>query len=336
MRRLPWTAIYQAMNKTLLVGILPTLMLLTGACGSKSGQENSDANTCESKVLTVSIEPQRQILEQLAGPSYTVKTMLSRGSNPETFDPSTGDRLAADKSAIYFATGVLPFEERLESSIKAEYVNTGAGINYIYGTHSHHHGHDGMHKGHADDGHGHESHEHHDHECNHEGHESHEHDGAPDPHYWSSVDGARTIAHNMATALIKHTPDSAAVINARLDRLMSHYDSLSTELDSILTPLQGTTFAVWHPSLSYFARDYGMTQLSLGTEGKELSAKMLREAIDKARAAGVKVLFFQQEYDSRQAEPLSNGIGARLVTINPLDYDWEGQLKLVADEIARP
>ena len=60
--------------------------------------------------------------------------------------------------------------------------------------------------------------------------------------------------------------------------------------------------SVWHPSLSYFARDYGLEQISLGTEGKEMSAKSLTEAIDKARDKGVGVFFFQKEYDSRQAE----------------------------------
>ena len=39
-------------------------------------------------------------------------------------------------------------------------------------------------------------------------------------------------------------------------------------LDSILRPCRGASFVVWHPSLSYFARDYGLHQIALSPEGR--------------------------------------------------------------------
>lgn len=308
------------MHKSIAIATIGLTLL--GSCASKTDNKAEGDNK---PLLMVSIEPQRQILEQLVGPNYEVRSLLGRGSNPETFDPSTKERLAADNAEIYFGTGVLPFEETLEESLKTTYVNTNDGVELIYGTHSHNHGHHhGHHHGHTGD--------HHDHNAN-ECEHNHE---APDPHYWSSVSGARAIASNMASALIKSMPDSATIITERLDALMAHYSVLESTLDSITAPAHGSTFAIWHPSLSYFARDYNLKQLTLGVEGKELSVKGLRDAIDKAKDAKVRIFFFQREYDSRQAEPLNDGIGSKLVTINPMDYDWENQLILVANEIARP
>ncbi len=98
---------------------------------------------------------------------------------------------------------------------------------------------------------------------------------------------------------------------------------------------EGGAFAVWHPSLSYFARDYGLEQIAVGAESKEVSPRRLKEIIDEARADSVEVFFFQREYDSRQAQTINSAIGSRLVTIDPLSYDWEGQLFLITDELAR-
>ena len=53
---------------------------------------------------------------------------------------------------------------------------------------------------------------------------------------------------------------------------------------------RGSSFLVWHPSLSYFARDYGLHQIALGgAEHKEVSIPALREAIEEARGSGASV-----------------------------------------------
>lgn len=277
-------------------------MLVVAACANHQSSEQ--------KILAVSIEPQRQVLEQLAGPSFKVTTLLGRGADPETFDPSTAQRVAVDRADMYFATGVLPFEKRLLESLgdDTEFVDTSEGMKLLYGTHGHSHHHGDADHGHLD----------------------------ADPHYWSSIEGIRVMSRNMARALSEKYPDSTALINERLVKFTSSLDSLSRVITGRIANAGHRTFAVWHPSLSYFANENGLEQLSLGTEGKELSAKELAEAIDHARADSVAVFFFQPGIDSRQAEVLSESIGSRLVPINPLDYDWRGQLILIADEISRP
>lgn len=285
-----------------------TLHILAAAC--VLALSACSRRAADKPVLMVSVEPQRAVLERLVGDEFEVASLLGRGSDPENFEPSMGERLRVDAAEVYFATGVLPFEERLRESSGTRFADTSEGVEFIYGTHSH-----------AGE----------EHDCDHDGHG---HSGAPDPHYWTSARGAKVIAANMAAVLAKLHPEMADSIRARLTRAVAHYDSLDAALALRLAPVRSRSFAVWHPSLSYFARDYGMRQLTLGAEGKELSARALGEAISRARADSVAVFFYQEAVDSRQAGAMSAGIGSRLVRINPMAYDWEGQLILAADALA--
>lgn len=285
--------------------ILPVFCALTlASCGNKRDNDK--------QILAVSIEPQRQILEQIAGPSFEVMTVLGKGADPETFDPSTSQRVALEDADIYFATDVLPFEDNLRNTLTehTRYVPTSGNVRLIYGTHSHDH---------------------------HSDHNDGDTAGkAVDPHYWSSFEGVGSIASSMLDALIDKYPDLETEFRGRYSQFIHTTDSLKERLAEQLASADYRTFAVWHPSLSYFAREFSLEQLPRGVEGKDMSAKALAEAIDHARADSVKVFFFQPGIDSRQAEVMNEGIGSKLVAVNLLDYNWPEQLKYIADEIARP
>lgn len=282
-------------------------VLLCQGCGN-----NSNSDSCRTS-FTVSIEPQKYLLEQLAGDSVDVVVLLDNGANPETFEPSASKRMAAERSKAFFATGTLPFERTITGSIGdgVEIVNTSEGIEFAYGTHSHHH---------ADGGSDHP----------HEGHDATD----ADPHVWTSVANARIMARNMADGLKKIDPDNSAAYESRLSVLNRRLDSI----DSVIRDRVGRSrksFAIWHPSLTYFARDYGLNQIAVGSESKEISARKLAEIIAEAKNDSVGVFFFQKEYDSRQAETINEILGSRIVTINPLSYEWEGQLDTISLELSK-
>ena len=81
------------------------------------------------------------------------------------------------------------------------------------------------------------------------------------------------------------------------------------------------TFVIYHPALTYLARDYGLTQLAIEHEGKEPSAKRLAELIEHARNEGVKHIFYQSEFPASSVEVICQDAGATAVEINPLDED---------------
>ncbi|MDE6458532.1 MAG: zinc ABC transporter substrate-binding protein, partial [Muribaculum sp.] len=143
------------------------------------------------------------------------------------------------------------------------------------------------------------------------------------------------IARNMYEAMTDLDPEHKNTYSKNYRNLIQSLDSLDASLDSILSPCRGKAFVVWHPSLSYFARDYGLRQISLSPEGKEASGNMMQEAVDSARASGAEVLFFQKEIDSRQAETANEQIGTEMVSINPLSYNWNKEIINIANAIAR-
>lgn len=264
--------------------------------------------SCASKqsdpVLTVSVEPQRALLEQIVGDRYEVTTLLTTGANPETFEPTVKTRMAVDNSAIFFKIGSMPFEETIEKSLakSVKVVDCSADIIPIYGTHSH------------DDS------------------DNHSHSNI-DPHIWASVKNARIIARTMLNAMIDVDPDNSQYYQKNFASL----DSTLAVTDSIFAAkLEGKkqAFAVWHPSLSYFARDYGLQQISVGFENKDMSPKHLVEVTEEAKNAGVKILFFQKEYDSRQAQSLNEVLKAKMVTINPLAFDFQNELLNIVNELS--
>ncbi|MDE6394213.1 MAG: zinc ABC transporter substrate-binding protein, partial [Duncaniella sp.] len=95
------------------------------------------------------------------------------------------------------------------------------------------------------------------------------------------------------------------------------------------------SFMVWHPSLSYFARDYGLNQVIVGNaENKDNSVNDLRTAIDSARSTGARIFFFQKDIDSRQVSAINSELQSDEVNINPLSYQWEEEIIRIADAIA--
>lgn len=263
-------------------------------------------------VMAVSIEPQRNILEKIAGDRFRIVTVMPGGDNPETYEASPSKRIDVEKSELYFTVGLLPFEAALKKTAAepGKFVDTSAGIELIYGTHSHAHG--GGDKQHI-----------------------HVHTAA-DPHVWTSIRNVRKMAANMAERLKEIDSANADEYAANYEAYAAHLDSLDNAFAArVASGSASKSFLVWHPSLSYFAKDYGLEQIAVSSETKEMSISSVSGVIDRALADSVKVMFYQREYDSRQAEMVGKSVGSRLVAINPGGYDWENELKMIVDELAR-
>jgi zinc transport system substrate-binding protein len=50
---------------------------------------------------------------------------------------------------------------------------------------------------------------------------------------------------------------------------------------------------IYHPALSYFARDYGLQQISIEEGGKEPSPAHLKDLVDLCRQEDVRIIFIQ-------------------------------------------
>ena len=173
----------------------------------------------------------------------------------------------------------------------------------------------------------------HGHGNGHSPHDGHIH--AVEPHIWNSTANALIIAGNTYKALSQLDKANDAYYMARYDSLcqrIQHTDSLIRQ--QLSSPEAAKAFMIYHPALSYFARDYGLHQISIEEGGKEPSPAHLKELIDLCRAENVQVIFVQPEFDKRNAETIAQQTGTKVVPINPLSYDWEEEMLNVAQALA--
>ena len=275
-----------------------TLLLLLFACSNKVQQEN---------IITVTIEPQRYFAEQLADSLFQVECMVPAGTSPETYDPTPAQMRNLARSKAYFCIGHIGFEEVWMDKLKQNYpqirfFDNSDGISLIMSGHSHF--------------------------------GNHVHEQGIDPHTWSSPKAARRIVQNMCEAFIKIDPENENHYSRNLQRMLEQIDSLDEKVTQLLSNSSQKAFIIYHPALTYFARDYGLTQYSIEADGKEPSPELLKTMMETAMGKGIKTVFVQQEFDRKNAELVAKETGCRLVTINPLSYDWGKEILNIAQALS--
>lgn len=303
--------------------------LMVGLTWSSCSPKRNGNNDAGKQVITVSIEPLRYFTEAIAGPHWKVETLVPKGASPETYDPTPRQLAQLAQSKACLRIGYVGYEQvwssRLaENAPHVPFINVSDGIDLIYDSHhAHHHPH---HDGAAVGNYQEEEHHH----ANEEG-------AGVEPHVWNSPANARIIAGHVLRAL-------EALDHSRADEYRQRYDSLCLRIDRcdslirqvLSQPEASQAFMIYHPALSYFARDYGLTQIAIETDGKEPSAARMKELTDLCSSQGVKVIFVQPEFDSRNAETIASQTGTRIVSINPLAYDWEAELLSTAQALVVP
>lgn len=266
---------------------------------------SSVAKTDENTVF-VTIEPLRYLTEQVAGSQWKVVTMVPEGSSPETYDPTPVQLVQLSGSRAFFAVGYLGFEKQWLDNIKENakgvaFYNTGDGIELIEGHHHHHH-----HDGDEDD--------------------DDENEEGVDPHIWTTPKNALQMARNICSAFCQmdaaHAEDYQHNLMELEKTIMKTDSAIRQQCAQGVQP----AFAIYHPSLTYFAKDYGIQQICIEEDGKEPSPSQLQSLVKKCRENQVRTIFIQAEFNTQNAETLAKEIGAQLVPINPLSYDWNGQM----------
>ena len=274
-----------------------TLLLLC-ACGNTT--QKSDKPT-----ITVTLEPLRYFAEAIAGEHYDVVSMVPKGSSPESYDPTPQQLVALSRSEAYLRIGYIGFEQAWMKKLEAnapdmKVFDTSQGVDLIRGE-GHWHG-------------------------------DHFHEGGVEPHIWNSTRNAIIIAENIYAALCELDATHQEDYKNRLDVLK---ETIRRTDENVRTFLENadSTFLIYHPALSYFARDYGLKQISIEEGGKEPSPAYLKHLIELCRQEKAHVIFVQQEFDQRNTQLIADELGIEVVSINPLSYDWDEEMVRVANAL---
>ena len=256
-------------------------------------------NKTEKTVITVSIEPLRYFVGQIAGDRAEVVSLVPKGCSPETYEPTAKQLVDLSKSVLFVKIGDLGFEKtwmkKLDSfSSHITIINSSEGIRTVETSTK----------------------------------------GVTDQHTWMSTQNALIIAKNIYEALIKVDKQSEVYYKQRYDSLVAHIAATDDEISQKVKATTTRSFIIYHPALTYFARDYGFTQFALEEDGREPSAASLASLITKAKEAGTKLMFVQKEFDNRNKEIILLETNVQTIDINPLDYDWTKQMTNIADALA--
>ncbi len=262
------------------------------------------------ETLLVSILPQKYFLEQLVGNNFQVKTLIPPGANPATYSLKPSDLQIIKKAAYYFTIGV-PFEKANISRITStnpnlKLIDTTKYIR-LYPMQAHHH----------------EAHD----------HEDHRHSGL-DPHVWLAPNLAIQIARSMLDTLLRIDAAHKDLYLNNYERFAKETLALDKEIYTKLIGIKNRSFLVFHPSFGYFARSYNLEQIAIEQEGKEPKIKDLLKLLQKAKAKGIKKVIIEPQFPKRSAKIIAQKLGAKVVVIDPLAYDWQKSLKSLADAIS--
>ncbi len=273
----------------------------------------SETGLAEDKIpVFVSIGPQKYFVQQIGKDRVKIHIMVQPGASPATYEPKPKQMTKLSKAKIYFAIGV-PFENAWMKTIvganpKMKVVRTDTGIEKLSMTGHHHHDEDDE-PGHGDPDH-----------------------GGLDPHIWLSPPLVKIQSRTILTAMQEVDPTHHDVYEANYRKFVSEIDRLDTRLRQTLAGRRGLQFLVFHPSWGYFARAYGLEQISIEIEGKDPKPAQLKELIEHARKKGIRVIFVQPQFSTKSAGLIAREIGGQVASADPLAEDWMANLMAVADK----
>ncbi len=243
--------------------------------------------------VLVTVAPQAFFVDRIAGARVSTSILVPAGRSPHTFEPTPAQMIEAATADVYFTIG-LPFEFGILSRISDMTPDMTVVSTQAIGE---------------------------------------EHDHGSDPHTWMSPLLALAQADAICDALVMIDPPGAEAYRANMDSLRTELLMLDEELMGVLAPCGGKSFFVFHPAFGHFADAYGLRQIALESEGKEPSARELAGLIDSASSGGVSAIFVQPQHPARSAQTFADEIGATIVIIDPLAYDYPESLRKIATAV---
>lgn len=261
-------------------------LLIAIVCGGCTSRRPADGEP-----LYVSILPLRSLVQGIVGDDFDIEVLVPPGASPETFEPTPRQFVGLNKARMVFNVGLIDFENTLLAKVEDQekVVNLSRGIELIAGT------------------------------CSHGSH-GHTHTHGIDPHVWTSPRALQKMAENAYEAIRKAYPDSVKYeTNYRL--LQQELKALDERTAARIAASDVEYFIIYHPALTYYARDYGLRQIAIEADGKEPSAKQLTQIIRQAREDGVRRILYQSQFPASAVEVIARDIDAQYVEVDPLRED---------------
>lgn len=243
----------------------------------------------------VSVPPQRWLVERIGGEFVEVRVMLAAGQTPETFDPSLRQLKSLSDARLYFLIGV-PFESSWKDTLEHNY----PGLKII--------------------------------DCCED--ILNEDERKLDPHVWTSPVKVSELAGLVFRVLAEEDPGRRNEYAANHEQLLDELSELDDRAREKFAGRRTDYFITAHASWGHMAHEYGLTELSMEKNGRELGPKGMAGLLDIARKEGIDTVFVQPHYRSPVVQTLADGIEARVKVLDPLAEDYISNMDVVIEHLA--
>ncbi len=283
-------------QKIILVVLLIIAVLVIILTVSKTDDET------DQPTVAATIFPLADITSNIAGDKIDVIQILPSGSSPHTFELTPAKVKELSQSEIVFGIGyglddwvedMVDTWPNIEISIVSE--------NIVLKESGHIHEHE--------DGEEEEEHE-----------EDQEQTDATDPHYWLSLDNARTIAANITSSLEAKFPEFKEYFEENLNTYFDSLNDLKDESLNRFSSLTNKKMATFHDAWQYFADEMGLEIVTTFEPfpGQEPSPQYLVKFQEEITEHDIKVVFSEPQLSNETLQPFANDLDLSLAILDPL------------------
>lgn len=259
----------------------------------------------DKETISVTIEPLKYLTEQVVGNDFDINVIVPSGASPETYEPSPSNMRRFEKSKLFISIGLLECEFEIVKNSKTKnniaQIELKDSIKLIEGLCTLHH------------------------------HDEKDAHTSMDPHIWSSPVDVKVIVKMIEQSASKLKPENSDRYKENMQKFNLRIDSLNAYIKDKFATIKQRDFIIYHPALTYYARDYNLNQIVIEDAGKESSAKHLKSIIDNGR--DIKSVFYQAQFSKSSVESVCKEIGASAVEIDPLAYDWLENMYIITDSL---
>lgn len=307
------------MKKYLLgLGVLLSVVLLS-ACGD-SNANNGKNNDGKIKAIAT-FYPMYEFTKEVVGDEGSVELLIPAGTEPHDYEPSAKDiaKISEADAFVYNSEEMETWVDKIADNIddkKTKMIEAADEIDLLEATSD---GHDHAHHDSDSDTHDSDSDEH-DHE------EDHAH--SKDPHVWTDPVMAVKEVKEIQEELSEKYPAKKAQFEKNANTYIAKLNELDQEYKTAFANAKNKTFVVQHAAFGYLANQYGLTQESISgiSPDQEPSPSRLAQLKHFVEDHGTKVIYFEENANSKVAETLAKETGVKMAVLNPLESLTQKQM----------
>ncbi len=147
-----------------------------------------------------------------------------------------------------------------------------------------------------------------------------------DPHIWLNPVFAKVQVQTIATSFSNLDPENQQYYQSNAAKYIEQLDLLDLKIRNKLSNCN-YDFVAFHDAFSYFADEYNLNQhtiISSNDPHGEATAKTLENVISTARELNIKVIFSEENVNTRTSEIIANEIDGKVLVLSSLEVFSDG------------